>query len=174
MASKHNVNICMQQKIILLSQGLKLHVKSRAPRLANFTKTCCVVWGDAMIINKYPDNLADHTEDDNTFESPIHNFSFIDIIGHLISLNIYHYSYYTIEKVGTTPYFMFWIFKFIPFCIKRNKSQNGWHSSDVSAYNPIRELVICSYGACSSITDTTFMERFGCDLVSCLINRSLI
>ena len=98
MASKHNVNICMQQKIILLSQGLKLHVKSRAPRLANFTKTCCVVWGDAMIINKYPDNLADHTEDDNTFESPIHNFSFIDIIGHLISLNIYHYSYFTIEK----------------------------------------------------------------------------
>ena len=106
MASKHNVNICMQQKIILLSQGLKLHVKSRAPRLANFTKTCCVVWGDAMIINKYPDNLADHTEDDNTFESPIHNFSFIDIIGHLISLNIYHYSYsYHDWKSGNSSLF---------------------------------------------------------------------
>ena len=42
----------------------KITRKIKGTALANFTKTCCVVWGDAMIINKYPDNLADPTEDD--------------------------------------------------------------------------------------------------------------
>ena len=42
----------------------KITRKIKGTALANFTRTCCVVWGDAMIINKYPDNLADHTEDD--------------------------------------------------------------------------------------------------------------